>query len=160
MFTPGKGSIEVWRWTKQSQLIPVMAVLLLAHLPLPCYDADGENRGVVTKGLTDPAAWHVMFLGIQPERDIDRGPFSSDPRHQHRGGSVFDAPYIAAAQVLAPESAGMARLALALSPATSSVCAERLRASMYDLGIARTFSCSYSMHSPQAWRRRLCLMLI
>jgi hypothetical protein len=138
----------------------MVAVLLIGHIPLPWYDSDGENRGIVTRGVTDPAAWHIILLGVQPETDVDRGPFSSAPLDQHPEGSKFDAPYISAGRVVAPRGIDFESVVLALSCAGAFLLAASLRVSAEAFGGARTFGCSYMLSSPHAWRLRLCRILV
>lgn len=50
-------------------------ILHTLHAPIPCPDLDGECRGAPVESLTDWDAWHVLLLGVESPRDIDRGPF-------------------------------------------------------------------------------------
>lgn len=53
-------------------------VLSVGHCPLPCFDADWEDRGVPFDSVFDAHAWHPMLLGVAAPDDIDRGPFRED----------------------------------------------------------------------------------
>lgn len=50
-------------------------VLSVGHCPIPCFDADWEDRGVQFDSVFDTHAWHTMLLGVAAPDDIDRGPF-------------------------------------------------------------------------------------
>jgi hypothetical protein len=55
-----------------------LMLLTMGHLPVPCFDADWEDRGVAFDSVCDGHAWHTMLLGVVPPSDIDRGPFRED----------------------------------------------------------------------------------
>lgn len=52
-----------------------LLLLTMGHLPVPCFDADWEDRGVAFDSVFDCHAWHTMLLGVAPPSDINRGPF-------------------------------------------------------------------------------------
>ena len=53
-------------------------LLTMGHLPVPCFDADWQDRGIPFDSVFDAHAWHTMLLGVAPPSDIDRGPFRED----------------------------------------------------------------------------------
>ena len=66
-------------------------VLQTLHLPVPFPDLDGECRGMPIQSLTDACAWHVLILGVCPNKDVDRGPFRTD--EQNEGTSPVGSPF-------------------------------------------------------------------
>lgn len=88
-----EGTIEgMW-----NRVLVVVVALHMAHVPVPIPDLDGEWQGVAIGGLSDPAAWGFMMLGVRPADDIDRGPIR-DPESSDTSGpaaSVFGEAAIA-----------------------------------------------------------------
>jgi len=143
----------------KTRFIVVLLILLVAHLPLPCYDIDGENQGVPTHGIFDPAAWHLMFLGVLPEDDIDRGPINSQHQDEHGGGSAFDAPFVVCAMTAPPDQVNCAYRPADKSPALSDILLAPFDVSTGS-AVFRTFSSSFFARSQQSWRQYLRLMLV
>lgn len=139
-------------WSKQPLLVALM-IALFGHLPVPCYDWDGENRGVETHGWTDPAAWHFVLLGAPQERDIDRGPFSNAPEHRYFA-SAIGAPVLDSPRVATPDfDAGL------ITPVLEALlCGEWSKRMSGDDGFVGAVSYFYALNAPQGWRQRLCLM--
>jgi len=84
----GDGTMSLmWR-----RLLVIIVILHTGHAPVPVPDLDGEWQGVAVGGLTDPAAWGFVLLGVRANDDIDRGPVrhespcdTSDPTGQPFG---------------------------------------------------------------------------
>lgn len=78
-----------------SRILRVTLLLILIvqmfHLPLPCPDLDGECRGTPILSLAEANAWHLLIAGVQPNDDIDRGPFRSDD--SDKKSPLSDSPY-------------------------------------------------------------------
>ena len=146
-------------YPKNSRLATVFATLMIVHLPLPCYDLDGENCGRPTHGIFDVAAWHIVFLGVKPEDDIDRGPISSEPADQRVGGSTFDAAYVGLAKTAVPDSLDYVYLPLDDSHLTANL-SDRLLPTLTQRAVLRTLGATFSVRAPQAWRRQLCLIVV
>ncbi|MBI3463174.1 MAG: hypothetical protein HY000_08965 [Planctomycetes bacterium] len=147
------------RSKKSLRCVAGLAMLVLCHPPCPCYDGDGEDRGMLTGGVLDPAAWHIVFLGVAPEKDIDRGPLSSESNTQNLGGSAFDAPCVVSAKVLQFDSPTSAGPAPDQAPASAPRSCPAVPTSIPG-SIPATFGSSFSARAPQAWRQQLCLILV
>jgi hypothetical protein len=128
-------------------------IALFGHLPVPCYDWDGENRGVETLGWTDPAAWHFVLLGAPQQRDIDRGPFSDAPEHRHQA-SAMGAPVLDSPRVAAPDF----DTGLITAVVEALLCGGGSGTMSGDDGFVDAVSYFYALNAPHGWRLRLCLM--
>lgn len=61
------------------------------HLPVPFPDLDGECRGTPIRSLSELHAWHILLVGVQPNDDIDHGPFHTEDEgdDSNSSGSLF-----------------------------------------------------------------------
>lgn len=86
-------SITVISMSSRTLRVTLLLVLIvqMLHLPLPCPDLDGECRGTPILSLAEANAWHLMIAGVQPNDDIDRGPFRSDD--SDKKSPLSDSPY-------------------------------------------------------------------
>lgn len=69
-------------------------ILQTLHLPIPFPDLDGECRGKPIRSLFDASAWHVVVLGVCPNKDVDHGPFRTGDQNDATppAGSPFGQP--------------------------------------------------------------------
>lgn len=86
------------------QFLCWLLVLSLGHCPLPCFDADWEDRGVPFDSVFDAHAWHTMLLGVAAPDDIDRGPFREDS--EDGSSSPYGDSYVSAAALTMPSLDG------------------------------------------------------
>jgi hypothetical protein len=81
-----------------------LVLVCVAHVPLPCFDGDWEDRGIPFDSVFDPHAWHTLLLGIVPPDDIDRGPFRDDAGDS---GSPYGLPFLVRTVTAAPAPSGL-----------------------------------------------------
>jgi hypothetical protein len=66
-----------------------LLIIFTLHLPIPCYDLDGDDDGVPIHGPSDLHAWHILLLGVASPSDIDRGPFDTGSPERDSGPDPY-----------------------------------------------------------------------
>jgi len=140
-----------------TRVVACTLILHLAHIPVPWSDGGEDTPHVGLNADEGPLDIDLLLLGVDPPDDIDEGPLDDDPEQcPCTFGYYFIVSQTGAAKVPSP-----AEISFRVVGSCGSVRACSLpHGGSERSSLCRSFSTTFTLLAPGAWRALLCVLLI